>query len=122
MANVRTRPVGDDRHFITCHSRESGNPERASADPTLDSRFRGNDKGGGWPLTAPKRSLAFTVSCTGACRRADIRRSSTAPFRIRPCRRADRKRRSEEHTSELQSLMRTSYAVFCLTKKKQQST
>src|SRR3546814_3642207 len=27
--------------------------------------------------------------------------------------------RSEEHTSELQSLMRTSYAVFCLTKKKE---
>src|SRR3546814_9304577 len=26
--------------------------------------------------------------------------------------------RSEEHTSELQSLMRTSYAVFCLKKKK----
>src|SRR3546814_7670843 len=26
----------------------------------------------------------------------------------------DRDRRSEEHTSELQSLMRTSYAVFCL--------
>src|SRR3546814_9051213 len=29
--------------------------------------------------------------------------------------------RSEEHTSELQSLMRSSYAVFCLTKKKQQT-
>src|SRR3546814_1982446 len=27
--------------------------------------------------------------------------------------------RSEEHTSELQSLMRTQYAVFCLKKKKQ---
>src|SRR3546814_10765219 len=27
--------------------------------------------------------------------------------------------RSEEHTSELQPLMRTSYAVFCLNKKKQ---
>src|SRR3546814_9378687 len=27
-------------------------------------------------------------------------------------------RRSEEHTSELQSLMRISYAVFCLKKKK----
>src|SRR3546814_4210535 len=27
--------------------------------------------------------------------------------------------RSEEHTSELQSLMRNSYAVFCLTKKQQ---
>src|SRR3546814_5550856 len=30
--------------------------------------------------------------------------------------------RSEEHTSELQSLMRTSYAVFCLKKKKQECT
>src|SRR3546814_6538778 len=30
--------------------------------------------------------------------------------------------RSEEHTSELQSLMRTSYAVFCLKKKNQQTT
>src|SRR3546814_9297921 len=30
--------------------------------------------------------------------------------------------RSEEHTSELQSLMRTSYAVFCLKKKKQHTT
>src|SRR3546814_9918305 len=35
-----------------------------------------------------------------------------------PCR--GRARRSEEHTSELQSLMRTSYAVFCLQKKKPQ--
>src|SRR3546814_5495335 len=30
--------------------------------------------------------------------------------------------RSEEHTSELQSLMRISYAVFCLKKKKKNST
>src|SRR3546814_8988888 len=30
--------------------------------------------------------------------------------------------RSEEHTSELQSLMRISYAVFCLKKKKQTNT
>src|SRR3546814_7770457 len=30
--------------------------------------------------------------------------------------------RSEEHTSELQSLMRISYAVFCLTKKKYTTT
>src|SRR3546814_1631432 len=30
------------------------------------------------------------------------------------------KTRSEEHTSELQSLMRISYAVFCLKKKKQE--
>src|SRR3546814_7568141 len=30
--------------------------------------------------------------------------------------------RSEEHTSELQSLMRNSYAVFCLKKKKNKQT
>src|SRR3546814_3910246 len=30
--------------------------------------------------------------------------------------------RSEEHTSELQSLMRRSYAVFCLKKKKNKTT
>src|SRR3546814_2189683 len=33
-------------------------------------------------------------------------------------RRSGRQPRSEEHTSELQSLMRISYAVFCLKKKK----
>src|SRR3546814_4368703 len=32
------------------------------------------------------------------------------------------RRRSEEHTSELQSLMRTSYAVFCLKKKRTQQS
>src|SRR3546814_2781114 len=31
-------------------------------------------------------------------------------------------KRSEEHTSELQSLMRISYAVFCLTKKQNKYT
>src|SRR3546814_7656194 len=38
-------------------------------------------------------------------------------FRVVPAR-----DRSEEHTSELQSLMRTSYAVFCLKKKNQRTT
>src|SRR3546814_3482600 len=37
--------------------------------------------------------------------------------RRRPSHRGRRSRRSEEHTSELQSLMRISYAVFCLKKK-----
>src|SRR3546814_7433417 len=40
------------------------------------------------------------------------RRGRTRPYR------AVGGRRSEEHTSELQSLMRISYAVFCLKKKK----
>src|SRR3546814_1064893 len=47
---------------------------------------------------------------------------SNAPPALRPCQRSNRpvvlsRGRSEEHTSELQSLMRISYAVFCLKKK-----
>src|SRR3546814_7500680 len=49
-------------------------------------------------------------------RRRDFRRGSTP----RPQEPAGR--RSEEHTSELQSLMRISYAVFCLKKKQTQNT
>src|SRR3546814_1903775 len=45
------------------------------------------------------------------------RRSGCAPPRT-PRARCPESRRSEEHTSELQSLMRISYAVFCLKKKK----
>src|SRR3546814_5803443 len=41
-----------------------------------------------------------------------------APGEILPARLELRSVRSEEHTSELQSLMRISYAVFCLKKKK----
>src|SRR3546814_2436058 len=59
--------------------------------------------------------IAFAVR-TGACRRdqrvgIDRRR----PDRVR--RAGIGFERSEEHTSELQSLMRISYAVFCLKKK-----
>src|SRR3546814_7125410 len=44
-------------------------------------------------------------------------------YRRRHCNAAgSRCSRSEEHTSELQSLMRISYAVFCLKKKKQTKT
>src|SRR3546814_6541769 len=44
----------------------------------------------------------------GSSRRGPIQRRTTPR----------RRERSEEHTSELQSLMRISYAVFCLKKKK----
>src|SRR3546814_4473521 len=39
-----------------------------------------------------------------------------------PISKLDDQQRSEEHTSELQSLMRISYAVFCLKKKNQHNT
>src|SRR3546814_3844235 len=50
--------------------------------------------------------------------RADAgRRQPRRARRARICRKIFPAERSEEHTSELQSLMRISYAVFCLKKK-----
>src|SRR3546814_5551446 len=48
-----------------------------------------------------------------ACSSSRVALMSAWRSRFRPCAFS----RSEEHTSELQSLMRTSYAVFCLKKK-----
>src|SRR3546814_7035200 len=66
----------------------------------------------------PAIPSAATVSCPGVCRA--LRCSDAALDRRRlPARRhREGGDRSEEHTSELQSLMRISYAVFCLKKKK----
>src|SRR3546814_1643046 len=65
----------------------------------------------GW-RAAPVLLLAWLlaiVSATPAAASADERERITVD---------DLEVRSEEHTSELQSLMRISYAVFCLKKKK----
>src|SRR3546814_10742415 len=48
----------------------------------------------------------------------DYSRRKAATGWTSSCSPAHISRRSEEHTSELQSLMRISYAVFCLKKKK----
>src|SRR3546814_3314189 len=59
------------------------------------------------------------ASKTGFGRRRRAARGRMS-IRARPPRRGGGPwARSEEHTSELQSLMRISYAVFCLKKKKQ---
>src|SRR3546814_6170522 len=50
--------------------------------------------------------------------RADLHRARHVPIDAPLHRGVDRAARSEEQTSELQSLMRISYAVFCLKKKK----
>src|SRR3546814_6626889 len=70
-----------------------------------------------FPYTTLFRSQGGRSPCPDSASRNRRRQPRSAP----PCapryRRA-RSRRSEEHTSELQSLMRISYAVFCLKKKK----
>src|SRR3546814_9384982 len=48
---------------------------------------------------------------------AHTAQSQTLRVALHAVRRQRDRARSEEHTSELQSLMRISYAVFCLTKK-----
>src|SRR3546814_2845990 len=57
--------------------------------------------------------MAKTVACDFMAAGADIAHQCGEAF----CHPAKHEERSEEHTSELQSLMRISYAVFCLKKK-----
>src|SRR3546814_13485846 len=61
------------------------------------------------PDPVPQRRLARGMGrCAGTLEQGDDGVRAQGPAR---------NRRSEEHTSELQSLMRISYAVFCLKKK-----
>src|SRR3546814_7623683 len=81
---------------------------RANAIQCAEGQFRGGGR--------PDR-------CAAGIERSAFRRTGGAGAGTRNApekRRLSRRRtRSEEHTSELQSLMRISYAVFCLKKKKQ---
>src|SRR3546814_11617561 len=87
-----------------------------------------------FPYTTLFRSSLPSQIASAEGRRAEREARSPAPGRgpagsaagygsFRPCIFQHRvfhlRVRSEEHTSELQSLMRISYAVFCLKKKKQ---
>src|SRR3546814_3417416 len=68
--------------------------------------------------TSPKTAAVHRLRRPRPTRTARLLRD---PNHDHPAPMTDRAR-SEEHTSELQSLMRNSYAVFCLKKKKQQHT
>src|SRR3546814_4214062 len=62
------------------------------------------------------------LSCTMPASPTNGDITSSPSTRPRMARSAAPCSRSEEHTSELQSLMRISYAVFCLKKKKNENT
>src|SRR3546814_6811938 len=81
------------------------------------------------PASSQRRMSAMTRSCILSLIACATFRSSNAAeiakgdwmFLAASRQRSNAsKPRSEEHTSELQSLMRISYAVFCLKKKKKQ--
>src|SRR3546814_3286690 len=74
---------------------------RSAPDPAHRRRTAVQQPGSGQPAAVPQRR----------------RRTALPPLRT-TAEQYVRGVRSEEHTSELQSLMRISYAVFCLKKKK----
>src|SRR3546814_6198937 len=96
-------------------------PPRSTRTDTLfpyTTLFRSRDRGA--PPDGPPGRRASPPPArhkTGRRRRA----LSGGQGRRRGRRRRQRGRRSEEHTSELQSLMRISYAVFCLKKTKKKT-
>src|SRR3546814_2398560 len=75
-----------------------------------------------FPYTTLFRSRLGRVVAVAQCAAGqvgvDVGRGARPTQLQRAAQRAARVGRSEEHTSELQSLMRISYAVFCLKKKK----
>src|SRR3546814_5262607 len=86
--------------------RKSSNSEREGRLPSCKLAFT--------PVTSERRFAGkFTT---------DTSQSSSFSSKLMPGRLGSVFRRSEEHTSELQSLMPNSYAVFCLKKKQTKKT
>src|SRR3546814_10455199 len=72
-----------------------------------------------FPYTTLFRSPGHAAGSEGERRRAKLRDHRERRLRhLPPAVRLHQECRSEEHTSELKSLMRISYAVFCLKQKK----
>src|SRR3546814_8793328 len=92
----------------------SGRPQTLAA-------MRGMKAEGGWGVVCTEYCSIHPSACDHPypqCRLwddADIRDQALMAEAVH-------EHRSEEHTSELQSLMRISYAVFCLKKKKKYNT
>src|SRR3546814_11750394 len=96
-------------------------PPRSTRTDTLfpyTTLFRSAEVGAGNRRNGTSRKTMLTGSSKVTL---DIPRDRSGTFDPKLIARYQR-RRSEEHTSELQSLMRISYAVFCLKKKKNINT
>src|SRR3546814_2201676 len=111
-ADLHMRQTGLKREqlaMIAINQRKNAalNPNAVYREPiTLDEYFDAR------MITTPFCIYDCDVPIDGAAA-VVISRADAIPASSRPT-----VRRSEEHTSELQSLMRISYAVFCLKKKK----
>src|SRR3546814_2381272 len=84
----------------------------------LPSRLQSPAPNGGGRKTRKRWRRPIAMSNVTAC---PSQVSASSDGQVRRLSLAGRKRiRSEEHTSELQSLMRISYAVFCVKKKRKE--
>src|SRR3546814_1171475 len=94
-------------------------PPRSTRTDTLfpyTTLFRSTDPAG--RLLGPLKATHYGVGDVGLLSTGIVAASEPGRGAVLTNRPVER---SEEHTSELQSLMRSSYAVFCLKKKKQKS-
>src|SRR3546814_5023642 len=96
MIGLRSRLTGGSRPFLT----------KPAADRQIEERNEENSQHSGGQHSADNTGPNGD-SARRACAGSDEERYHAT----------DEGKRSEEHTSELQSLMRSSYAVFCLKKK-----
>src|SRR3546814_7036177 len=103
--------MGSEWSFATGRRRESEDHRREiHSDPiSALSSSHWLSRPTGRPVAMPRLPSPLAVPATSRCaqRWPSVKRDRKQPAVIR----------SEEHTSELQSLMRISYAVFCLKKK-----
>src|SRR3546814_3317915 len=109
----RDRAVGDavrDKDIVTLEQRA------AAIDDVGDIAFAILIGGGEDRLAGAKKARA-----NGRTGWPTMARCRTKPWPTPRRRSCATRCRSEEHTSELQSLMRISYAVFCLKKKKKET-
>src|SRR3546814_1573197 len=94
--------------YTTLFRSDPGRAEHLERQPRADAT--GEQRGGEERRRAEHEAEAGPEDATG---QHDEEEDGLDPGRART-----ERARSEEHTSELQSLMRISYAVFCLKKKK----
>src|SRR3546814_7771884 len=77
-----------------------------------------------WVSASPRRNQKTTIASAPPIRKGMRQPQASSSASVSMAWSASRTQmaRSEEHTSELQSLMRISYAVFCLKKKRTKET
>src|SRR3546814_6694211 len=116
----RNRLPGDGYTLHACnlHPRSRGRVTltggRATDKPRIEANYLGDPEGFDLKVMVECARISLDIFAQKAF--DDYRGAPIFPARL------PRNDRSEEHTSELQSLMRISYAVFCLKKKNTQPT